>query len=59
MAAKIDEKLFKRLIELKSIGLTDKVISIRLGVSERTVRIYTRAHRTGSEPYSSPEDVSS
>ncbi len=51
MAAKVDEAVFKRILQLKGLGLTDKVISIRLGVSERTIRIYTRAARTGAAPY--------
>jgi hypothetical protein len=54
MAAKVDEKVFKRIIQLKELGLTDKVISIRLGISERTIRVYTRANRTGLNPYDVP-----
>ncbi len=51
MASKVDEQTLKRLLELKSIGLTDKVISIRLGISERTIRVYTRSNRTKTQPY--------
>lgn len=51
MAAKVDEKTLKRLLELKGIGLTDNIISQRLGISERTVRVYTRADRTKTAPY--------
>lgn len=51
MASKVDQKLLERLLQLKSIGLTDKVISIRLGISERTVRVYTRSARTKTQPY--------
>lgn len=58
MANKMDDKAIKRLKELKALGLTDKVISIRLGVSERTIRVYTRSIRTGEEPYVSPRDSS-
>lgn len=58
MSAKMDEKTYKRLQQLKELGLTDKVISIRLGISERTVRVYTRAARTGLKPYESPEENS-
>jgi len=60
MAAKVDEAVFKRIMQLKALGLTDKVISIRLGVSERTIRVYTRAAKTGLKPYEAPSaDVSS
>lgn len=55
MANKMDEKMIARLQQLKAQGLTDKVISIRLGISERTVRVYTRAARTGAKPYEIPD----
>jgi orotate phosphoribosyltransferase-like protein len=58
MANKMDDKMFKRLQELKALGLTDKVVSIRLGISERTVRVYTRAARNGTKPYEIPEEQS-
>tara|TARA_R110000868_G_scaffold286818_2_gene547265 strand:- start:707 stop:883 length:177 start_codon:yes stop_codon:yes gene_type:complete len=58
MPTKIDDRILARLLQLKGIGLTDKVISIRLGISERTVRVYTRAKRTGLKPYEKPDDVS-
>lgn len=51
MAAKVDEQVLKRILQLKGIGLTDKVISIRLGISERTIRVYTRSSRTSTLPY--------
>ena len=51
MARKVDESIFKRILELRSIGLTNSVISQRLGISPRTVRIYTRADREKSVPY--------
>lgn len=58
MAAKVDEAVFKRIMQLKGLGLTDKVISIRLGVSERTIRVYTRSARTGAAPYEQVPNVS-
>ena len=54
MKNKIDSAAFDRIRQLKAIGLTDKVISIRLGVSERTIRIYTRALREGINPFQPP-----
>ena len=51
MAAKVDDKTYKRILQLKDLGLTDKVISIRLGISERTIRVYTRSARTKTLPY--------
>lgn len=60
MANRVDEKTLKRILQLKyEQGLTDKVISIRLGISERTIRIYSRANRLGLKPYEKPVDVSS
>lgn len=55
MPQKVDERILKRILELKGIGLTDKVISIRLGISERTIRVYTRSARTGLKPYEKPD----
>lgn len=50
MANKVDAATLKRLLQLKyEFGLTDKVIGIRLGISERTIRVYTRAHREGQD----------
>tara|TARA_R110000868_G_scaffold255919_1_gene512577 strand:+ start:2128 stop:2307 length:180 start_codon:yes stop_codon:yes gene_type:complete len=57
MAAKVDDAVFKRILQLKALGLTDKVISIRLGVSERTIRVYTRSAKTGLKPYEAPPNV--
>lgn len=51
MSNKVDEKTLQRIRQLKNLGLTDKVISIRLGISERTIRVYTRATRENSVPY--------
>ena len=51
MSNKVDEKTLQRIRDLKKIGLTDKVISIRLGISERTIRVYTRSDRENSVPY--------
>ena len=51
MARKVDQQIFKRILELRAIGLTNSVISQRLGISPRTVRIYTRADRENSVPY--------
>lgn len=61
MSNKVDEKTLQRIRDLKKIGLTDKVISIRLGISERTIRVYTRADREKSIPYHPEQklDVSS
>lgn len=60
MSKKVDEVVLKRIQQLKAIGLTDKVISIRLGISERTIRVYTRSARTGTKPYEPnvPSDLS-
>lgn len=52
----LDDKQIARLYELKALELTDKIIATRLGVSERTIRVYTRAKRTGLKPYEKPED---
>lgn len=60
MAPKVDQKVFDRIIELKTkYELTDEVISQRLGISPRTVRVYTRAARLSLKPYIKPSDVSS
>ena len=55
MAAKVDQRIYDRILQLKAIGLTNKVIAIRLGISDRTVRIYTRAARLNLKPYQRPE----
>jgi DNA-binding NarL/FixJ family response regulator len=52
MAPKVTDWHIKRIAELKKIGLTNEVIAERLGISSRTVRVYTRAARTGLKPYS-------
>lgn len=57
MAAKVDDKVFARILQLKAIGLTDKVISIRLGISERTIRVYTRSNKTQTKPYRPEEPI--
>lgn len=51
MTNRIGPKERKRILELKTLGLTDKVIAIRLGISERTVRVYSRAARESQPPY--------
>lgn len=51
MAAKVDKKVYERILYLKAQGLTDAVISERLGITTRTVRVFTRAARTGTKPY--------
>lgn len=62
MAAKVDQAVFDRILELKErYGLTNSVIGERLGISTRTVRVYLRAHRLSLKPYERPkaaEDVS-
>jgi DNA-binding transcriptional regulator YiaG len=46
MAAKVDERVLARIIELREkYGLTQAVIGIRLGLSTRTVRLYLSEHR--------------
>lgn len=58
MASKVDEKVLKRILQLKyEQGLTDRVISIRMGISERTIRVYTRANREGTVPYRPDEKL--
>lgn len=52
MAIKVTQKVYDRIIELKTkYGLTNVVIAERLGLNERTVRVFLRAHREGSVPY--------
>ena len=51
MAPKVDERVHKRILELLALGLTHNVISQRLGITERTIRVYVRAQREGSKPY--------
>lgn len=52
MAAKVDQAVYNRIIELKTkYALTNKVIAERLGISDRTVRVYLRASRTKTVPY--------
>lgn len=55
MAAKVDEQVYKRILELRALGLTNEIIGIRLGISARTVRVYTRAARLGLKAYEKPE----
>lgn len=48
MAAKVDEKIFTRIVELKTkYNLTSAVIAERLGISIKTVQVYLRAARLG------------
>ncbi len=55
MAAKVDEKVFARIVQLKKdYALTADVIAQRLGISRKTVQVYLRAARLGlsvSEAY--------
>lgn len=56
MARKVDQKLFDRIIELKTkYDLTEEVLAQRLGVSARTIRVYLRAHRLNLAPYERPD----
>ena len=56
MAAKVDEKLYARILELRTkYGLTQEVIATRLGISARTVRVYLRSAATGTVPYKPTE----
>lgn len=45
MAAKVGIWQYKRIIELKGIGLTAAVIAERLGISRKTVQVYLRRAR--------------
>lgn len=54
MANKVTAEDFKKIAKLLDIGLTHKVIATRMGISERTVRVYARAIRTGTSPYELP-----
>lgn len=55
MAQRVDEQTILRIKELREkYGLSSKVIGLRLGLSERTVRYYLRAIRTGEEVYEAP-----
>lgn len=51
---KVDEATYKRILYLKSIGLTQEVIAERLSITSRTVRVYLRANRLGLKPYQLP-----
>jgi DNA-binding CsgD family transcriptional regulator len=51
VAIKVDKKIYERILYLKNQGLTNAVIAERLGLSSRTVRVFTRAARTGTKPY--------
>lgn len=56
MAQRVDEQTIQRIKELREkYGLSSKVIGLRLGLSERTVRYYLRAIRTGEEVYGGAE----
>lgn len=57
MAAKVTESIYKRILQLKALGLTDSVIGERLGITPRTIRIYTRAAKSGTRPYHPYEKV--
>jgi orotate phosphoribosyltransferase-like protein len=57
MANKVDAAVYKRILELRDQGLTHAVIAQRLGVSERTIRVYIRAAREGNEPYTTTADT--
>lgn len=51
MAAKVDLKVYHRIIELKTkYALTNTVIAERLGISHSTVKAYLRAHRRNQVP---------
>lgn len=58
MARKVEDREYKRIIELKGIGLTAAVIAERLGISRKTVQVYLRSNRLGLKPYELPKDVS-
>jgi hypothetical protein len=59
MPNKIDDKTFAKIIDLKQrYGLTNAVLAERFGVAERTIRVYTRAARTGTKPYNVPSEDS-
>lgn len=52
----MDETVIQRIKELRErYGLSSRVIGLRLGLSERTVRYYLRAIRTGEEVYDTPK----
>ena len=57
MSLKVDTWRRDRIIQLKAIDLEDDVIAERLGISPRTVRVYYRAHRTGTKPYHPQQTV--
>jgi DNA-binding NarL/FixJ family response regulator len=54
LARKIEDREYKRILELKAIGLTAAVIAERLGVSRKTVQVYLRANRLNLKPYEVP-----
>lgn len=50
MAAKVDEKVLARILELRyKYGLTQAVIGTRLGLASRTVRLYLSMDRKKKE----------
>lgn len=57
MANKVGPKEVKRIQQLKAQGLTDEIVAIRMGITERTVRIYTRAARENHKPYHPTEKL--
>ncbi len=56
MARKVSEKEYKRIIELRDLGLTVAVIAERLGITRKTVHVYLRAAKLNLEPYERPID---
>ncbi len=57
MARKVSEKEYKRIIELRDLGLTVAVIAERLGITRKTVHVYLRAAKLNLEPYERPLDL--
>ena len=54
MVNRVDPKTLERILYLHRQGLSQNIISQRLGISTRTIRVYLRAERLGLKPYETP-----
>jgi DNA-binding transcriptional regulator LsrR (DeoR family) len=57
VAAKVDESVYRRILQLHALGLTQDVISQRLGIADRTVRVYLKAAKGPNPPFSGAKNA--